>query len=292
MCIDYWLLNSQTIPDQYTTTCIDDVLDSLTRDKWFSVLDLLSSYYQIAMAEEDKEKMAFISQLGFFQFWRIGQGITGAPATFQRLMEKIVGDMNLLEVLVYLDDLIVFGRNLEEHKDFLKSFIIWQRLDWNLVWQMSILPPKGNTLDILCRPMEYCLTQPRQRQLQVGYSLGSFLGYCGYYRHFITNYAAIVRPLSELPKDYAPTQRARSLRKTTQRLTSKTPSPLIRDGTSPALRLSTRLSTALPMHLCWPLWIPTSHMSCMWMPAWKGLAPSSIRNTMRVWDQSRSPAGN
>lgn len=100
------------------------MLDSLTRDKWFSVLDLLSSYYQIAMAEEDKEKMAFISQLGFFQFWRIGQGITGAPATFQRLMEKIVGDMNLLEVLVYLDDLIVFGRNLEEHKDFLKSFII------------------------------------------------------------------------------------------------------------------------------------------------------------------------
>lgn len=69
------------------------------------------------MAEEDKEKTAFICPLGFFQFERMPQGITGAPATFQRLMEKAVGDMNLLQVLVYLDDLIVFGRSLEEHEE-------------------------------------------------------------------------------------------------------------------------------------------------------------------------------
>lgn len=66
MCIDYRLLNSRTIPDQYTTPCIEDALNALTGSQWFSVLDLRSGYYQIAMSEEDKEKTAFICPLGFF----------------------------------------------------------------------------------------------------------------------------------------------------------------------------------------------------------------------------------
>lgn len=68
------------------------------------------------MKEEDKEKTAFICPLGSYEFERMPQGITGAPATFQRLMEKAVGDMNLLQVLAYLDDLIIFGKTLEEHE--------------------------------------------------------------------------------------------------------------------------------------------------------------------------------
>ncbi len=69
------------------------------------------------MSEADQEKTAFICPVGFYQFQRMPQGICGAPSTFQRVMEKTVGDMNLLEVLVYLDDLIVFGRTLEEHEE-------------------------------------------------------------------------------------------------------------------------------------------------------------------------------
>ncbi|KAL6485589.1 hypothetical protein MHYP_G00049810 [Metynnis hypsauchen] len=117
MCIDYRTLNSKTIPDQYTTPRIDDALDCLAGSRWFSVLDLRSGYYQIAMAEEDKDKTAFICPLGFYQFEHMSPGVMGAPATFQRLMEKAVGDMNLLQVLVYLDDLIVFGATLEEHEE-------------------------------------------------------------------------------------------------------------------------------------------------------------------------------
>ncbi|KAJ8333963.1 hypothetical protein SKAU_G00412820 [Synaphobranchus kaupii] len=127
MCIDYRTLNARTIPDQYTLPRIDDALACLSGCQWFSVLDLRSGYYQISMSEEDKEKTAFICPLGFYQFERMPQGITGAPATFQRLMERAVGDMNLLQCLVYLDDLIVFGRTLEEHEK--RLFKVLDRLE-------------------------------------------------------------------------------------------------------------------------------------------------------------------
>lgn len=217
MCIDYRLLNSRTVPDQYTTPCIDEALDSLSGSKWFSVLDLRSGYYQIAMAEEDKEKTAFICPLGFFQFERMPQGITGAPATFQRLMEKTVGDMNLLQVLVYLDDLIVFGKSLEEHEERLLKVLDrlgeaglkisldkCQFCQPQVKYLGHIVSAHGVSPDP--QKIEAVTTWPQPQDLN---TLRSFLGFCGYYRRFIANYAAIVRPLTELTKGYAPTQKNR-----------------------------------------------------------------------------------
>lgn len=83
MYIDYQTLISRTVPHQYATPCLDEVLDFLSGSKWFSVFDLHSGNYQIAMKEEDKDKTAFICPLGLYQFERMPQGITGAPATFQ-----------------------------------------------------------------------------------------------------------------------------------------------------------------------------------------------------------------
>ncbi len=113
MYVEYCTLNKHTISDQYTVPRVEDALECLWGSQWFSVLDLRSGYYQIAMAEEDKEKTAFICPLGFFQFEYMPQGITGAPATFQHLMEKAVGDIHLLQVILYLNDIIVFGKTLE-----------------------------------------------------------------------------------------------------------------------------------------------------------------------------------
>lgn len=217
MCVDYRTLNRRTIPDQYTTPRIDDALDCLTGSKWFSVLDLRSGYYQIAMAEEDKEKTAFICPLGFFQFERMPQGITGAPATFQRLMEKAVGDMNLLQVIVYLDDLIVFGRSLEEHEERLMRVLdrleeVGLKLSLDkcqfcqprVKYVGHIVSADGVATDP--EKLEAVARWPMPTDLK---SLRSFLGFCGYYRRFIANYSAIVRPLTELTKGYAPTQRGR-----------------------------------------------------------------------------------
>ncbi|KAL1264128.1 hypothetical protein QQF64_004483 [Cirrhinus molitorella] len=218
MCIDYRTLNARTIPDQYTTPRVDDALDCLVGSQWFSVLDLRSGYYQIAMAEADKEKTAFICPLGFYQFERMPQGVTGAPATCQRLMERVVGDMNLLQVLVYLDDLIVFGKSLEEHEERLLKVL--DRLEeaglkvsidkccfcQNRVKYVGhIVSKEGIATD----PDKIAAVThwPQPTDLK---SLRSFLGFCGYYRRFIANYSSIVRPLTELTRGYAPTMKRKN----------------------------------------------------------------------------------
>ncbi|XP_073711543.1 uncharacterized protein [Misgurnus anguillicaudatus] len=217
MCIDYRTLNRRTTPDQYTVPRIDDALDCLSGSKWFSVLDLRSGYYQIPMAEEDKEKTAFICPLGFFQFERMPQGITGAPATFQRLMEKAVGDMHMLEVIVYLDDLIVFGKTLEEHEQRLLKVIArleeaglklsldkCQFCRSQVTYVGHIVSENGIATD-----PDKVEAVTRWKQPTDLPSLQSFLGFCGYYRRFIKNYSIIVRPLTELCKGYPPTQKNR-----------------------------------------------------------------------------------
>lgn len=217
MCVDYRTLNRRTVPDQYTVPRIDEALDCLSGSRWFSVLDLRSGYYQIPMAEEDKEKTAFICPLGFFQFERMPQGITGAPATFQRVMEKAVGDMHMIEVIVYLDDLIVFGRTLEEHEQ-------------RLIKVLDRLEETGLKLSIdkcqFCRPQvtyvghivseKGIATDPSKVEAVARWkqptdlpSLQSFLGFCGYYRRFIKDYSIIVKPLTELCKGYPPTQKGK-----------------------------------------------------------------------------------
>lgn len=84
--------------------------------RWFSVLDLKSGYYLIEVKESDKPKIAFICLIGFWEFNRMPQGIINGPSTFQWLIEKCMGDMNLKEVIVFLDDIIVFSQTLEEHE--------------------------------------------------------------------------------------------------------------------------------------------------------------------------------
>ena len=129
LCIDYRKLNLQTIKDAYALPNVEDSFRALAGSKWFSVLDLKSGYYQIEMEEADKEKTAFVCPLGFWEFNRMPQGITNAPSTFQRLMEKCMGDFNLKEVLVFIDDIIIFSDTLEEHET--RLFKVLQRLkDW------------------------------------------------------------------------------------------------------------------------------------------------------------------
>ena len=102
LCIDFRKLNSQTIKDAYALPNLEEVFSVMTGSKWFSVLDLKSGYYQIEMEEADKQKTSFVCPLGFWEFNRMPQGITNAPSSFQRLMERCMGDLNRKEVLFSL----------------------------------------------------------------------------------------------------------------------------------------------------------------------------------------------
>ena len=105
-CIDLRKLNNQTIKDAYLLPCIDETLDSLQGSHWFSSLDLKTAYWQVEMDEESKPLTAFtVGLLGFYKCKRMPFGLTNIPATFQRLMEACLGDLNLHWCIISLDDI-------------------------------------------------------------------------------------------------------------------------------------------------------------------------------------------
>lgn len=121
-CIDYKKLNQSTKKDAYAIPHIDDSLHLLAGAKYFSTLDLKAGFWQIELKEEDKPKTAFqVGTLGFFEANRMPFGLCNAPATFQRLMERCMGDLNLRDCLIYLDDIIIFSSTFEEHIDRLHA---------------------------------------------------------------------------------------------------------------------------------------------------------------------------
>ena len=116
LCIDLRKLNNRTIKDRYALPRIDDILDCLHDAKWFSTLDLKSGYWQVELEEEAKPLTAFtMGPFGFWECERMPFGLTNAPATFQRLMESCLGELNLSWCIIYLDDIIVFSQTPEEH---------------------------------------------------------------------------------------------------------------------------------------------------------------------------------
>ena len=93
-CVDYRQLNARTIKDSYTLARIDEMLHNLSGNSYFSSLNLRMGYYQVKMAEKDKEKSAFtVGPLGSYHWNRMPFGLTNAPSTFQRLMERVFGDI-------------------------------------------------------------------------------------------------------------------------------------------------------------------------------------------------------
>ncbi len=217
LCIDYRKLNAQTVKDAYALPNLEETFTALHGSKWFSVLDLKSGYYQIEMEEEDKAKTAFVCPLGFWEFQRMPQGITNAPSTFQRLMEKCMGDMNLKEAIVFLDDIIIFSETLEEHEkrllrvlNRLREYGLKLSINKCKFFQTSVKYlghiVSRNGVETDPEKISALKTWPSPKNLK---ELRSFLGFSGYYRWFIQEYSRIVKPLTDLTVSYPPLRKTK-----------------------------------------------------------------------------------
>ena len=123
LCVNYKALNDVTKKDNYPLPRVDDIFDSLKGAKWFTTLDLASGYWQIKVRAEDQEKTAFITKFGLFEFKVMPFGLCNASATFQRIMNKILGTSIEKYVMVYLDDVIIYSHTFEKHLKHLEEVL-------------------------------------------------------------------------------------------------------------------------------------------------------------------------
>ncbi|GFU59508.1 retrovirus-related Pol polyprotein from transposon 17.6 [Trichonephila clavipes] len=205
-CVDYRKLNDVTKKDSYPLPRIDDTLDTLSGHKWFSTLDLKSGYWHVEIHPEDREKTAFTSGQGLWQFKVMPFGLCNAPATFERLMETVLKGLTFEACLIYLDDVIIGGRTFEEHLQNIRKVLSKLR-DANLKLNPSkckFFQKEVNYLGHIISA-EGVRTDPEKVSAVKNWKrpenlreLRSFLGLCTYYRKFVKGFSNIARPLHKL----------------------------------------------------------------------------------------------
>lgn len=121
MCIDYRLLNANTVRDTYPLPRVDEMLQRVGGCSVFSKIDLNNAYHQLPMFESDKEKTAFTCRYGTFEFNVMPFGLMNAPSTFQRVMNSVFMELLDSGVLIYMDDILVYSKSVQEHKQLLKQ---------------------------------------------------------------------------------------------------------------------------------------------------------------------------
>lgn len=205
-CVDYRKVNSITTKDNYPLPRIQDLVESLSKAKHFSTIDLQSGFWQIDVKEEDREKTAFVTKEGLYQFKKMPFGLCNAPGTFQRLMDRVLDHKHRSYALVYLDDINIYSQTLEDHLVHLR--LVFEALEKE---GLKIKPSKceffKESLDFLGFTILPKGVLPIENKVERISNLPppttvkevrSFLGACNYYRHFIINFEHKSRPLVNL----------------------------------------------------------------------------------------------
>lgn len=208
LCVDYRSLNRKTLKQHYPLPRIEDQMDRLSGYSLYTSLDLASGYYQIELTESAKEKTAFVTPDGQFEFNRMPFGLTNAPAVFQRVINKVLDNLRFNSVVLYMDDILLpsctfldgmqkletvlnkikdAGLTLKLTKcDFFQSTIHFLGFE---VSSEGIRPGKQKTEAVRGFPVPKNVHNVRQ-----------FLGLASFFRRFINNFSGISRPLSNLLK--------------------------------------------------------------------------------------------
>ena len=206
MCVDYRLLNWKTRKDAYPLPRIEESLDALSGAKWFSTLDLASGYNQVVVAEKDRQKTAFCTLFGLYEFNRMPFGLCNAPGTFQRLMERIFSDQHFQSLLLYLDDVIVFSSSFDQHLIRLQMVLARFRehglkVKWSkcslFQHEVSYLGHIISTQGVATDPGKIRAVVEWQQPVNFK-ELRSFMGFAGYYRRFVEGFSRLAAPLHAL----------------------------------------------------------------------------------------------
>ena len=209
MCIDYRRLNSVTIRPTYNIPSTESLFNHLSNSKIFSTIDVSNAYYQCQIREKDKQLTAFSTRKGHFEFNRMPFGLVGAPFTFQRLITSILRNEIWEICLIYLDDILIFSDNFEEHLIRVQKVLEKIRQSG-----LKLSLPKCHFFLSEVNYLEHIVsggglkTDPQKIEVVKNWplpetvsNLRSFLGFANYYRRFIKSYANLTNPLQEIMKD-------------------------------------------------------------------------------------------
>ena len=206
LCVDYRRLNAVTTPDAYPLPRIDESLDALRGARYFSTIDLVSGYWQIAMDPADRVKTAFTTPMGLYEFNRMPFGLSNAPATFQRFMERCFGDQSCETLMFYLDDIIVFSADFASHVERLD--MVFSRLAKH---GLKAKPSKCHlfktsinflghvaSADGIQTDPDKCSALENWPVPASAKAVRQFLGFAGYNRRFVKDFSKIAKPLFAL----------------------------------------------------------------------------------------------
>jgi hypothetical protein len=208
MCVDYRALNKLTVKNRYPLPRIDDLFDQLRDARVFSTLDLQAGYHQIRISPQDVPKTAFLTHKGLYQYRVLSFGLCNAPSTFQSVMNHTLAPLLGKCVVVYIDDILVFSRTMEEHKEHLAQVLKLLREEHfyckrskcsfgkaEVAFLGHVIGHGGVQVDP--KKVEVLQRWPVPRTVE---QLRSFLGLATYFRKFIKDFAGIANPLHQLTK--------------------------------------------------------------------------------------------
>ncbi|KAH0808186.1 hypothetical protein GEV33_014604 [Tenebrio molitor] len=206
LCVDYRALNKKTEKQHYPLPRIDDQLDRLHGQLYYTSLDLSSGYYQVPMSTEAKSKTTFVTPDATYCFKRMSFGLANAPSVFQRLINVVLGSLRYDTALAYLDDIIIPSKDVNEGLVKLRKILDRFR-EANLTLRLDKCFFFMKNIDYLGFTISIDGITPGERKLKCVekfpvpvdiHTTRSFLGLANYFRRFIKGYALITKPLTDL----------------------------------------------------------------------------------------------